>query len=156
MAYLKLHYLNKPQRGRACRNCHTALLCAYRLPKRSLPCREMARMHLPASDTTAAINIINVAVTHGAPIAPFFTTEVAGFKRLSATSYSILITHHDAQSGETRRLVFDLGRRRDWENYVPLLVNRIKGWGADIQSGRNVAEVLVEHGVAPEDIEAVV
>jgi hypothetical protein len=47
---------------------------------KSLPCREMARIYLPASDTTVAINIINVAVTHGAPIAPFFTPEVAGFE----------------------------------------------------------------------------
>jgi len=31
-------------------------------------------------------------------------------------------------------------------------VNRIKEWGADIQTGRNV----VEHGVALEDIEAVI
>ena len=113
-------------------------------------------MHLPAPDTIVAINITNVAVTHGAPIAPFFTPEVAGFERLSATSYSFLITHHDAQSGETRRLVFDLGRRQDWENYVPSLVNRIKGWGADIQTGGNVAEVLMEHSMAPEDIEAVI
>jgi hypothetical protein len=35
-------------------------------------------------------------------------------------------------------------------------VNRIKGWGANIQTGRNVAEMLVEHGVALEDIEAVI
>jgi hypothetical protein len=86
----------------------------------------------------------------------FFTPEVAGFERLSATSYSFLITHHDAQSCETRRLVFNLGRRREWENYVPSLVNRIKGWGANIQTGRNVAEVPVEHGVALEGIEAVI
>jgi hypothetical protein len=70
-------------------------------------------MHLPASDTTVAINIINVPVAHGALIAPFFTPEVTGFKWLSATSYSFLITHHDAESGEMRRLVFNLGKRRD-------------------------------------------
>ena len=70
-------------------------------------------MHLPASDTTVAINIINVAVAHGAPIAPFSTPEVAGFERLSATFYSFFTTHHDAQSGETRRLIFVLGGRRD-------------------------------------------
>lgn len=90
------------------------------------------------------------------PLHGFFTPKVADFERLSATSYSFLIIHHDAQSHETRRLVFNLGRRREWENYVPSLVNRIKGWGANIQTGRNVAEVPVEHGVALEGIEAVI
>lgn len=95
---------------------------------KSSPCREMERIHIPASDATVAINIINVAITYGVPIAPFFTPEVSGFERLSTTSYSFLITHHDPRSGQTRRLVFDLCRRRNWENYVPSLVNRIKEW----------------------------
>jgi hypothetical protein len=116
----------------------------------------MTTIHIPASDATVTVNIINVAVTHGVPIAPFFSPDVRGFERLSATSYSFLITHHDVHSGQTWRLVFDLGRRSDWENYVPSLVQRIKGWGADIEHGPNVADVLVEHGVALDDIEAVV
>jgi hypothetical protein len=116
----------------------------------------MARTQIPASTTTVTVNIINVAVTHGVPIAPFFSPDVPGFERLSSTSYSFLITHHDARSGQDRRVVFDLGRRGDWENYVPSLVSRIKGWGADIQTGPNVADVLVEHGIALEDIEAVI
>ena len=116
----------------------------------------MARIDIPASNSNVKIQIINVAVTHGVPIAPFFSPDVAGFERLNATSYSFLITHHEARSNQIRSVVFDLGRRRDWENYVPSLVKRIQGWGAHIQHGPNVAEVLVEHGVTLEDVEAVV
>ena len=116
----------------------------------------MAGIQIPPSENTVTVNIINVAVTHGVPIAPFFSPDVPGFERLSATSYSFLVTHHDARTDQTRRLIFDLGRRADWENYVPSLVSRIKGWGADIQHGPNVADVLVEHGIALGDIEAVI
>ena len=67
------------------------------------------------SDARVTINVINVAVTHGVPIAPFFTPEVAGFERLSATSYSIFTTHYDAltwdatarlRSRQTPRITF--------------------------------------------------
>jgi hypothetical protein len=60
---------------------------------KSLPCREMARIHLPTSDATIAINIINVlAITHRVPIAPFFTPEVSGLERLKC--HLLLLPHY--------------------------------------------------------------
>lgn len=66
-------------------------------------------------------------------------------------AYSFLIEH---PSG--RRLIFDLGVRKDWENQAPSVVNRLKdvGWGINVE--KDVFDILEENGGTPERIEAII
>jgi glyoxylase-like metal-dependent hydrolase (beta-lactamase superfamily II) len=76
---------------------------------------------------------------------------IANFKDIKIPCYSFLISH---PSG--RRIVFDLGIRKDWENYPSGLVDRIKSRGYTVEADTDVASVLVENGVSLEEVEAVV
>jgi glyoxylase-like metal-dependent hydrolase (beta-lactamase superfamily II) len=77
---------------------------------------------------------------------------IAGFKDITCPAYSFLITH--PPSG--RRLLFDLGVRKDWENGPTGLVERTKKHGYGIAVEKNVADILPEHGVDTKEIEAVI
>ncbi|KAL4932479.1 uncharacterized protein BDV17DRAFT_287994 [Aspergillus undulatus] len=66
-------------------------------------------------------------------------------------AFSFLLKH---SSG--RKLVFDLGIRKDYQNYAPRIANYIPTTGYKIEVEQNVAEVLVEHGVRLGDIEGVI
>ncbi|KAL6229996.1 beta-lactamase-like protein [Aspergillus navahoensis] len=55
-----------------------------------------------------------------------------------------------------RRLVFDLGIRRDYQNYAPKIAEYIPTMGYKIEVEKNVAEILGDHGVAAEDVDGVI
>jgi glyoxylase-like metal-dependent hydrolase (beta-lactamase superfamily II) len=76
---------------------------------------------------------------------------VGKFETIKVPSYSFLITH---PSG--RRIVFDLGIRKDFENGPTGLVQRIKKRGYVVDTEKDVVDVLRENGVDPESVEAVV
>lgn len=82
----------------------------------------------------------------------FFEPHIKGFDDLSAPSYSFLIEH---PSG--RKLLFDLGVRKDWENLSPATTSMIQHIGpgkAEVKKG--VRELLEEHGVAGSSIEGII
>jgi len=79
---------------------------------------------------------------------------------LRATQFLVLLLPRHASSGCTRTSHAPAALRpgetsRLGELRSVIGESRIKGWGADIQTERNVADVLGEHGVALEDIEVV-
>ena len=77
--------------------------------------------------------------------------KVGKYSEVTCPCYCFLITH---PSG--RNLLFDLGVRKDWENYAPALVSRIKqgGWGVSVE--KDVATILEENGIQGKDIEGII
>ncbi|KAL9612333.1 MAG: hypothetical protein Q9167_003066 [Letrouitia subvulpina] len=71
---------------------------------------------------------------------------------LRCPAYSFLIEH----PGDGRKLLFDLGVRKDWENLSPSIVKHIKAWNAKVSVEKGVAEILEEGGVNPQEIEAII
>ena len=79
---------------------------------------------------------------------------IKGFDKVKCGTWSFLIEH---PSG--RKLLYDLGCRKDWKNLPPAL-----GLEALIENGtlgrleveKNVADILVEGGMRLEDIEGVI
>lgn len=109
-------------------------------------------LHIPPSQTTVSVRIINTT-SHISNIAleRFVQPPIAGFTHLSCPAYAFLIEH---PSG--RKLLFDLGVRKDHENFSPAIRSRIEsgGWGVEVE--KDVREQLEEHGVSGKDIEAVI
>lgn len=72
---------------------------------------------------------------------------------LDVPVFSFLIEH---ASG--RKLVFDLGVRKDFHNLAPIWskVKAILGESSKIEVKQGVREILEEHGVPGSDIEAVI
>lgn len=109
-------------------------------------------LKIPSSSTTVQVRIIDTTTQiDGIPLDAFIQPKIKGFDCLSIPAFSFLIEH---SSG--RKVLFDLGVRKDHENMAPAIVDRIKwgGWKIVVQKG--VREILEENGVNGKDIEAIV
>ncbi len=110
-------------------------------------------LNIPDSKSIVNVHIINsTSRIKDIPFSVFTTPPYHGLDDLDCPAFSFLIEH--ASSG--RKLLFDLGVRKDWENSPAMIVKRIKdgGWKVTVEKG--VAEILQEGGVAPKDIEAII
>ena len=110
---------------------------------------------LNISDSKSVVNVHIINSTSrikGIPFSVFTTPHYKGLDYLDVPAFSFLIEHQP--SG--RKLLFDLGVRKDWENLPATIVKRIKdgGWTVTVEKG--IAEILQEGGVAPKDIEAII
>ncbi|TAQ90531.1 hypothetical protein B7494_g1146 [Chlorociboria aeruginascens] len=109
-------------------------------------------LKIPSSSTTVKVRIIDTtSQISGIPIAFFVTPQIGDFTQLSCPAYSFLIEHPSSRS-----LLFDLGVRKDWENYTPRIGNRIieGGWSVSVKQG--VREQLDDHGVDTKSIEGII
>lgn len=86
------------------------------------------------------------------PTSFFYTPTTKGHETLVGPSYSFLIEH--PPSG--RKLLFDLGVRKDWENASPACVNMIKHISTTLDIKKDVREILEDHGVPGSSIEGII
>ena len=107
---------------------------------------------IPPGKETISVNMI-VPVSFGPSIIKrFMTPPVPGLETFkSSPSLSFLLEH---PSG--RKLVWDLGIRKDYTNYSPKISAYIPTTKYNIQVTKNVVEILEENGIAREDVEAVI
>lgn len=99
-----------------------------------------------------AVALINSVNFGPAILQRFMAPPVPGLETFkSSPSLSFFIEH---KSG--RKLVFDLGIRKDYENYAPSIVKYLPTTNYNIEVVRNVADILKENGVPLDEIEAVI
>jgi glyoxylase-like metal-dependent hydrolase (beta-lactamase superfamily II) len=100
------------------------------------------------------VQIIDTTARIQAPVEAFMYPEIPGHQFLQAPAFSFLVE----QVSTGRKILFDLGCRKDWQNFPPVIQNTISspGWKLDIQ--KSVSEILQENGVdaAAGAIEAIV
>lgn len=87
------------------------------------------------------------------PIEAFLKPKYKGKDYLTGPTFSFLIEH---DSG--KKILFDLGIRKDAENMAPTIANSIKSKGWTVQAEKNTADILQEAGfdVAGGAIDAVI
>ena len=85
------------------------------------------------------------------PTGTMFDPPIKGHTKLSSPSYSFLIEHESLE----RKVLFDMGAPKNWHT-VPELVEEFKESRWDIQVEKDVAEILEEHGVLANDIDAMI
>lgn len=107
---------------------------------------------IPPGEQTISVKMM-VPVNFGPSIIKrFMTPPVPGLETFkSSPSLSFLLEH---PSG--RKLVWDLGIRKDYTNYSPKIATYIPTTKYDIQVTKNVVEILEESDISPKDIEAVI
>jgi glyoxylase-like metal-dependent hydrolase (beta-lactamase superfamily II) len=108
-------------------------------------------LNIPSSPSKVSVKIIDSTTWLEVPLSDLMGPPIPGHDMLAVPAYSFLIEH---DSG--RKMLFDLGTRKDWKNFSPVIVKLITqpGWGIDVK--KDVAEILEENGVDLKGIEAVV
>lgn len=109
-------------------------------------------LKIPSTQNTVSVRIIDTTShIQGILVSLFVSPQIEGHTYLDCPAYSFLVEH---PSG--RKLLFDLGVRKDPENFAPVLRNRIKNGGWSVTVKKGVREQLEDHGVSGSDIEAIV
>ncbi|KAL8833661.1 MAG: hypothetical protein Q9170_004147 [Blastenia crenularia] len=106
------------------------------------------KIHIPGSSATVDVR----RHPHLSQARNLLATRVPGFKGLDAPTYCFLISHGD------RHVLFNLGVRKDRENYAPEIVSLIEATTV-IKLGSDVATILEldnSLGIHSTDIEAVI
>lgn len=110
-------------------------------------------LDIPSSMSTVVVHIIDsTSRLQDIPTAIFMEPSIKGYEMLRCPAYSFLIEH----PRDGRKLLFDLGVRKDWENLPPTILKNIKDWNAKVNVERGVAEILEEGGVRPQEVEAII
>ncbi|KAH7168103.1 beta-lactamase-like protein [Fusarium sp. MPI-SDFR-AT-0072] len=109
-------------------------------------------LEIPPGEAIKAVKLINPVNFGPAILERFMAPAVPGLETFkSSPSLSFLIEH---QSG--RKLVFDLGIRKDYDNYSPSIVKYLPTTKYTIEVAGNVADILQDNGVPLTEIEAVI
>ena len=109
-------------------------------------------LHIPTSNALVQISIINTTCNiSNIPTDPFLLPKIPGHDFLDCPVFSFLIQH---PSG--RKLLFDLGVRKDWENFAPILYTKIKNWDWRISIEKDVREILEGEKIDPSEINGII
>jgi hypothetical protein len=109
-------------------------------------------VQLPSGHETVTVKLINPVNFGPAILNRFMGPDVPGLGRFkNSPSFSFLLEH---PSG--RKLVWDLGIRKDYQNYSPKITEYLPTTGYTIEVSQNVADVLEEAGISPASVEAVI
>lgn len=112
----------------------------------------MYEIELPQGETSITVKLINPVNFGPAQIHRFMAPPVPGLESFpTSPSLSFLLEHPTG-----RRLVWDLGIRKDYHNYSPSIARYLPTTKYNIQVENSVADILEDHGVSRNSIEAVV
>jgi hypothetical protein len=110
-----------------------------------------SNIHIPPSSSTVKVQIIDTTANIRCPASYFLSPLVGGLDSLVCKVYAFLI--ENVSSG--RKVLFDLGVRKDWENLAQPLVERLsKSFDIDVEKG--VSQILEEGGVGLEEISSII
>ncbi|KAJ6584946.1 hypothetical protein B0H19DRAFT_403471 [Mycena capillaripes] len=111
---------------------------------------------IPPSEATVSLKAFDVITPLSAAIVPaasFMQPVLAGHEALRCPIFAFLVEH--VPTG--RRIMFDLGLRKDIENAAPSIVELFKSdMGASMPVDRDITEQLVDNGVDLNSISAVI
>ncbi|KAJ5171300.1 uncharacterized protein N7500_004083 [Penicillium coprophilum] len=112
-----------------------------------------SKVSLPTGGATCTVQLIDTGARISKLPASFLIgPPIVGYEYLpTIPSWSFLIT-----SPTGRNVVFDLGIPTDWRNLAPIVGNKLKARGWDIQSEKDVIDILKQHDISPNAINSVV
>ncbi|KAI1431466.1 beta-lactamase-like protein [Xylaria sp. CBS 124048] len=110
-------------------------------------------LHIPSSTSTVNVSIIHTGtILKAMPTGVLLEPQIPGHEYLYVPCYSFLIQHPT----QDRTLVFDLGIRKDWQNWPEPVRQSIIENDVIADVPKDVREMLDEHGVDTKKIEAVI
>lgn len=108
---------------------------------------------IPSSTSTITVRAIDVSPGAIIPAAYFTAPVLPGREFMTVPCYAFVIEH----ASKDKRVMFDLGPRKDTENYAPAILELLKpANGFKFEIEKDVTEVLVEGGISLESIQTVI
>ena len=104
-------------------------------------------VEVPASSETVTVRVIDTTTRIYMPVGNMFDPIIKGHTKLASPSYSFLIENERLGS----KILFDLGAEKTWKADASFAE---MGW--DVHVEKDVAEILVEHGIPLISINAIV
>lgn len=109
-------------------------------------------VELPAGQQIVTVKLINPVNFGPAILSRFMAPAVPGLETFATSpSHSFLLEHPSR-----RKLVFDLGIRKDYENYSANIAAYIPTTKYNIDVEKNVVDILEDGGVKAQEIEGVI
>jgi hypothetical protein len=117
-------------------------------------------LSLLSASTTVEVQVIDTtSEMRNILSSTLFQPDINGWHTWNGRCYSFLIIHTDSHDG-TRRVVFDLGMRKDCKSLMPGVMQTMEGWaeqsGFSIKVDKDVSEVLSGNGADLREFEAVI
>lgn len=109
-------------------------------------------VQLPEGQQTISVKLINPVNFGPAILKRFMAPDVPGLETFKTSPSLCFLLEHP--SG--RKLVWDLGIRKDYNNYAPSITSYLPTTNYNIEVTKNVVDILEEAQVAREEVEAVI
>lgn len=114
--------------------------------------RHVPTVDLPLGEETVSVSLINPVNFGPAILDRFMAPAVPGLETFQTSPSLCFLLEHP--SG--RKLVWDLGIRKDYNHYAPEIAAYLPTTKYNIQVTKNLVEILEEHGVHADQVEAVI
>ncbi|KAJ9241327.1 hypothetical protein DTO169E5_3527 [Paecilomyces variotii] len=112
-----------------------------------------AALNLPSGSNTCELSILNTTCDMTLPTISLIGPNIKGHENLNLPTFSFYIYN----ARQNKRVLFDLGSRKDWWNFTPVVLDAVKTKGiSGLRITHDVADVLAEGGIDPKTIDAVV
>lgn len=100
----------------------------------------------------AKVSLLNTCFLRQVPTEPYVQPVVPGHDHFSGLPCLVFLVQNPAG----RRVLFDLGTRKDWQNLSPAALSEVEHDNIEVDIQEDVIDCLKQGGIAPGDIEAVV
>ncbi|RDW59679.1 hypothetical protein BP6252_12766 [Coleophoma cylindrospora] len=112
----------------------------------------MAKITVPASDSIVRVRAVDTTLKLLCNTYPFLKPVIAGHEQINFSVVAFLV--ENKALGKTA--LFDVGGRKDYWNYSPSWIARLRRSVVGIRCDKTIDEVLIENGVDTKDIDAVI
>ncbi|KAJ0297644.1 hypothetical protein COL5a_004796 [Colletotrichum fioriniae] len=96
--------------------------------------------------------VLNNCFLRGVPTAPYVEPIIPGHEIFNDLPCLVFLI----ESSTGRKVLFDLGLRKDWQKLSPVSLSEIRNDQIDIKLEEDIVDILKREGIVPGDIEAVV
>ena len=112
---------------------------------------DLSKLEAPPG-TWAQVSVINTCHIHNIPAKTYLDPVHPALERFDVPCFAFII-----ENNEGRRVLFDLGLRKDWHNIAAIARAEIQEGNMKIQmADYDIVETLANHGIQPVNIEAVI
>jgi glyoxylase-like metal-dependent hydrolase (beta-lactamase superfamily II) len=112
----------------------------------------MAPFEFPSSDVTVRLRAIDAKTQMSVSSKGFIQPILPGFEILNLTSITFLIEH----PGLNKKVLFDCGARKDFENFSPRIKQRLNMNVKGLKIEKDVHEIVQEAGIDLQELNATI